>query len=409
MHVFQSIGYPSSRISFKVVWYASNGTPSSTFVSARLTMGAMYILYSLVYFGVSYAALIVPDNILLQPLNISTTEITLGNHTLGGWPPRGAWTPLGGDLFIHWLFLGDYAPQNQWNNIRVAFDDIKNRIENYPYWSTSRLLTYRSGYVVAEMTHLYERGRDQISAVEAAKVVKAIRDFIVIFGYKPRELTVSLRKARSVRMILYFRWQRDVSHEWPMDLPFDVSPVSDKKMLVYLYGRDAEPSSIDGIRVTLSKLVYGLGKKQETWHEMKHYTYSNEYVKLIAEGVVSGDTKDRMTWGDLETITGYGIFDSYSAKGFGPRELAVRCMKLHGQDWREVGKVFIYFTDLDSTERAIEWSVYQHIVHWHVSGDIFGKFHLLSHQSTSYSHCTIQIKERRRKNLGVLWAEVEIL
>jgi hypothetical protein len=241
-----------------------------------------------------------------------------------------------------------------WNDIRVAFDDIKNRIENYPYWSASGQLTYRSGYVVADMIHRNDRGRDQVSAVEAARVVKAIKDFTFIFGYKPRELGVSIRKARSVLMRLHVRWERDVSHEWPIDLPFDTSLKEDMKMLTYLYGRDAEPSSIDGIRVTLSKLAYGLFITHDWWHEMKHYTYSNEYVKLIAEGVVSGDTKDRMTWGDLCMIIRNGIMNSYFAKGFGPRELALRCMKPDGEVWREVGKVFIYFTDLDSIERAIE-------------------------------------------------------
>ena len=316
-------------------------------------MGAIRILYILVYFGVSYAALIVPDNILRQPLNLSTTVTGLGNHTLGGWPPTGAWTPLGGDLFIHWLGYGYYAIQNKWNFIRVAFDDIKNQIENSPSWSTSGVVTYRSGYVVAKMYHENKGGREHVSAVEAAKVVKAIKDFTFIFGYKPREVLVSIRKARNVLMHLALQWEPGVSAEWPMDLPFDTSVGEDTKMSIYLYGRDAEPSSIDGIRETLSELSEGFNTKHDWWHEIKHYTYSNEYVKLIAEGVVTGDKKDRMTWFDLYDILRV-ISYSYFAKEFGPRELAVRCTRLHGEVWREVGKVFIYFTDLDSIERAIE-------------------------------------------------------
>ena len=318
-------------------------------------MGSMFVLYTLVYFGASFAALMIPDNVLRRPLNFSTTTIAPGNHTLGAWPPIGTSLRLGDDLSIEFEWYGDYAPRNKWNDIRVAFDDIRNRVENYPYWSTSgHRLTYRSGYIYATLFYFVARGQEEISAVEAAKVVEAIQGFAFTYDNGPRELQIEIRKARRLSTMLNIKWASGRSREWPLNLPFNAFSDSHEKIEIYSYGRDAEPSSINGIHVTLSRLIYGFNKKHDWWHEMKHYTYSNEYVKLIAEGVVSGDTEDRMTWRDLYMIIRYGTIDSYFAKGLGPRELALRYMKLHGQVWREVGKVFIYFTDPDSTERAIE-------------------------------------------------------
>lgn len=353
MHDFQTIGYQSSRVSFKehrIRCQQQYPKFHFCFRTVPFTRGSMFLLYSLVYFGASFAALILPDNVLRQPLNFSTTAIAPGNHTLGGWPPEGAWTPLGGDLSFTFDWYGSYLSPNKWNDIRVAFDDIKNRVEGYPDWSTSRKMVFRSGYVLAEFCD-FEEGK--VSAVEAAKVVKAIKDFIFIFGYKPREMQISICKARREMMELLILFKDNPSPHWPKHLPFDEYVRIDQKISIYLYGRDAEPSSNDRIHATLDELERHFKWIHTTKKEMKHYTYSNRYLKLIVEGAVSGDTKDRMTQGLLiETII--HIRHLYFFKGFGPRELSMRYLVLHGQVWREVGKVFIHFTDLDSTDRAIE-------------------------------------------------------
>ena len=125
------------------------------------------------------------------------------------------------------------------------------------------------------------------------------------------------------------------------------------KQEIYLFGRDAEPSSIDGIHATLDWLEAQMTREQRWAEEIKHYTYSNEYVKLIAEGIVSGDMERRMTKRDLACVANL-IEWLYFHNGFGPRELAVHFLVQGERDWWEIGKMFIFFTDLESTERVSE-------------------------------------------------------
>ena len=67
-------------------------------------------------------------------------------------------------------------------------------MENDPFWLTDEGFFYRSGYVAARLDR---PGLGlKLSAVEAGKVVKVIKDFTFIFGYKPRELSIMISKAR---------------------------------------------------------------------------------------------------------------------------------------------------------------------------------------------------------------------